>query len=84
LKITNTEGAGGVAQGVSPEFKSQHHKKKNSKPFIALIPLLSTDENYNQRNMSDTVIKKPSCPIRTKYTQNPTENNYKYQQLTHT
>jgi hypothetical protein len=30
-KIPNTKGAGGVAQGVGPEFKPQYLKKKKKK-----------------------------------------------------
>jgi hypothetical protein len=30
-KISNTKGAGGVAQGISPAFKPQYHKKKKKK-----------------------------------------------------
>jgi hypothetical protein len=30
-KILNTERAGGVAQGIGPEFKSQYRKKKEKK-----------------------------------------------------
>jgi hypothetical protein len=30
LKIPNTKRAGGMAQGVGPEFKPQYHKKKSA------------------------------------------------------
>jgi hypothetical protein len=34
LKILNTKRAGGVAQGVGPEFKPQYHHQKKKKGFF--------------------------------------------------
>jgi hypothetical protein len=45
LKKPSQKRAGGVAQGVDPEFKPQHHKKKK-KSYLELLQLKNTRQLY--------------------------------------
>jgi hypothetical protein len=45
LKILNTKRAGGVAQGVGPEFKPQYHHQKKKKDFSKMVVATCSEES---------------------------------------